>query len=402
MNILLVTDSFPPEIRSASHLMLELAQELYKRGHVVTVITTWPEYNLDQASTKNHFKEKEVENGIVVLRVRTLPHHNVNYIVRGLSQLIMPLQFLIKLYKHKIRPDAAIIYSPPLPLALVGSWLRKSGVRTLLNIQDLFPQNAIDLNILRSPLQIKFFQALERFAYATSDVVTVHSEGNRTMVLKQHPALSQKISLLHNWVDIEHHTDGPSSTDFRQKWSLKHKHIAIFAGVIGPSQYLELILEIAHQLREQRELLFLIVGDGKEKGRLQKMASDMQLPNVQFEGFVSREAYPDLLRICSIGLVCLSPQNKTPVVPGKILGHMAAGLPIAAFLHSASDAHSLIAQAHCGVSAHSGDLNACVDAMRYLIADEPNFYKIGLSGKRFAQANFSKEVCVDQIEQLIT
>jgi glycosyltransferase involved in cell wall biosynthesis len=81
---------------------------------------------------------------------------------------------------------------------------------------------------------------------------------------------------------------------------------------------------------------------------------------------------------------------------------MAAGLPIAAFLHSASDAHSLIAQAHCGVSAHSGDLNACVDAMRYLIADEPNFYKIGLSGKRFAQANFSKEVCVDQIEQLIT
>ena len=124
MNILLVTDSYPPEIRSASHLMLELAEELHHRGHRVTVITTWPEYNLDQAEAPRAFDEIEVENGITVIRVRTLPHHNVNYIVRGISQLLMPVQFLMKLRRHRIRPDAAIVYSPPLPLALVGPTLR--------------------------------------------------------------------------------------------------------------------------------------------------------------------------------------------------------------------------------------------------------------------------------------
>ena len=148
MNILLVTDSYPPEIRSASHLMLELAQELTHRGHQVTVITTWPEYNLDQNENKKSFKALELENGIKVIRVKTLPHHNVNYIVRGLSQLIMPLQFLLKLYRHQIKPDAVVVYSPPLPLALVGSWLGHRGARTLLNVQDLFPQNAIYLGIL--------------------------------------------------------------------------------------------------------------------------------------------------------------------------------------------------------------------------------------------------------------
>ena len=95
MHILLVTDSYPPEIRSASHLMLELAQELQARGHEVTVITTWPEYNLDQATAARVYGELENEAGIRVIRVKTLPHHNVNYIVRGLSQLLMPLQFLI-------------------------------------------------------------------------------------------------------------------------------------------------------------------------------------------------------------------------------------------------------------------------------------------------------------------
>ena len=136
MRILLVTDSYPPEIRSASHLMLELAQELNHRGHEVTVITTWPEYNLDQNTSQREFNELESEQGITVIRVKTLPHHNVNYIVRGLSQLIMPLQFLKKLRQYKIKCEAAVIYSPPLPLALVGTWLRRSGVRTLLNIQD--------------------------------------------------------------------------------------------------------------------------------------------------------------------------------------------------------------------------------------------------------------------------
>ena len=65
--------------------MLELAEELVARGHEVTVITTWPEYNLDQREQKKHFNELEIEGSIKVIRVKTLPHHNVNYVVHGLS-----------------------------------------------------------------------------------------------------------------------------------------------------------------------------------------------------------------------------------------------------------------------------------------------------------------------------
>jgi colanic acid biosynthesis glycosyl transferase WcaI len=402
MHILLVTDSYPPEIRSASHLMLELAQELQQRGHQITVITTWPEYNLDQGVIQREFKELEDEHGISVLRIKTLPHHNVNYLVRGLSQLLMPLQFLKKLWTHKVKPEAVIVYSPPLPLAFVGTWLKRRGAKTLLNVQDLFPQNAIDLGILRSPLQIRFFKALERYSYKTADVVTVHSEGNRAMLLQQQPDLPQsKVALLHNWVDVDHHNPGHFETDFRTLWGIQQKQIAVFAGVIGPSQYLDLILSIAEKMQDESDLLFLVVGDGKEKEKLERIARQKALKNVRFEGFVSRDAYPSLLSMCSIGLVCLSPQNQTPVVPGKILGHMAAGLPVAAFLHSSSDAHALINQAQCGVSANSNDFTECLTAMKSLMAKQTEFKKIGESGRAYALANFSKEVCVSQIEELL-
>ena len=406
MNILLVTDSYPPEIRSASHLMLELAQELKRRHHRVTVITTWPEYNLDQDEVERNFKAFETEDGIDVIRVKTLPHHNVNYLVRGMSQLLMPVQFLLKLHKYKIKPEAVVVYSPPLPLALVGSWLGRKGVHNLLNVQDLFPQNAIDLGILTHNMQIKFFQAIERYAYRTADVVTVHSEGNRRMVLQQHPDLGPKLQLLHNWVDIAHHNNESETfpqthVDFRKKWQIKQKHVAVFAGVMGPSQYLELILNVAERLQDQSDLLFLIVGDGKEKEKLKTIAKDKHLNNVQFEGFISRDAYPDLLKACSIGLVCLSPQNKTPVVPGKILGHMASGLPVVAFLHTASDGHAMIADAKCGVSADSDDVNNCAKVLRSLMQRSDEFESIGLAGKQYASKHFSKEVCVSQLEAML-
>ena len=294
-----------------------------------------------------------------------------------------------------------MVYSPPLPLALVGSWLRRAGVRNILNVQDLFPQNAIDLGILRSPAQIRFFQALERYAYRTADIVTVHSEGNRKMVAKQHPDIGARLRILHNWVDVDHHDVGHAGVNFRTKWEITQKHVAVFAGVMGPSQYLDLVLEVADRMRHETDLLFLLVGDGKEKERLQQVAKERELPNVRFEGFISRDVYPDLLAACSIGLVCLSPQNKTPVVPGKILGHMAAGLPVAAFLHTASDGHAMIQEASCGVSANSADVDACVAALTALVGQDAGIKTMGEAGRRYATTHFSKQVCVSQLEAML-
>ena len=378
--------------------MLELTQELKTRGNDITVITTWPEYNLEDGS-KPIFLEKEKENGVTVLRIKTLPHHNVNYFLRAFAQLLMPFQFLWKLWKYRISIEKCITYSPPLPLAFVGIGLRFFGVKALLNLQDLFPQNAIDLGILKNPLQIYFFRILESLSYRFSDIITVHSDGNRTMLLDQYPSLNQKINILHNWVDLDHHQKN-HSMDFRKKWEITHPFIAIFAGVMGPSQYLELILKIAESTQHREELLFLLVGGGVEEERLKHIAKKNDLNNVRFENFISRDDYSDLLKICSLGMVCLSPKNKTPVIPGKILGYMASGLPVAAFLHKSSDGHKVIENSGCGLSEDSANEESCIQIMNSLL-DNPKIADMGEAGRSYAMEHFSKEVCMNQLVRLL-
>ena len=99
-------------------------------------------------------------------------------------------------------------------------------------------------------------------------------------------------------------------------------------------------------------------------------------------------------------MVCLSPKNKTPVIPGKILGYMASSLPVAAFLHKSSDGHKVIENSGCGLSADSADEESCIQIMNTLL-DNPEIAEMGKAGRSYAEEHFSKEVCMNQLVRLL-
>lgn len=400
MNILLITDAYPPEIRSASHLMQELAEELVSRGHQVMVITSDPRYNLPEDASGKTFKQHTFENGVEVLRVKTLPHHKVNFLVRGIAQITMPHLFYSALKRStKKHFDVVLVYSPPLPLCTVGSIIKKRhGARFVLNVQDIFPQNAIDLGALRNPLFIKFFERIENRAYRQADIVTVHSEGNKVFLLKRNHFLKEKLHTLPNWVDIDAFQHKKSDGWFRNHYGLEDKFIFLFAGVLGPSQHLEFIVDIAANTQSLSDLAYLLVGDGTEKARLMALVKQLNLDNVVFHPFVSKVEYSELVREVDIGLVCLSPKNKTPVVPGKILGYMAARIPVLAFLNQESDGHSIIQTARCGYSAVSDNIKRGTELVLKLYHERDTLSILGENGYRYAVEHFSKKRCIDRLE----
>lgn len=402
MNILLVTDSYPPEIRSASHLMQELAEGLRDRGHKIAVITSYPQYNLSEKTENKRFDEFTVEDGINILRIKTLPHHMVNFVVRGISQLTMPYIFLSKIKQYfKSKFDIVIVYSPPLPLAAIGKAIKKShGAKFILNIQDIFPQNAIDLGILKKKFMIDFFKKMERNAYEGADRVTVHSDGNREFLLNTKQLPEDKIHILHNWIDMYSYKDVSNANLFKKKFKLENKFIFLFAGVIGPSQGLDLIIEIAGRLREVHDICFLLVGDGSEKEKLIGMTKDYGLKNVVFKPFVSKTDYPGLVKEVDVGMVCLSSRNRTPVVPGKMMGYMAASIPVVAFLNRESDGHKIIEDAGCGYSAISDNPDKAVEIISRIYNEKEKLQQYGDNGNKYAKDHFSKTICIDNLENL--
>ena len=101
-----------------------------------------------------------------------------------------------------------------------------------------------------------------------------------------------------------------------------------------------------------------------------------------------------------VGLVCLTSKNKTPVVPGKILGYMAAGVPIAAFLNKESDAHSIISDSGCGYAAVSDDEESAYQIIWRICREKSRLKSLGENGYKYVRAHFGKDICLKAFEKL--
>jgi glycosyltransferase involved in cell wall biosynthesis len=230
-----------------------------------------------------------------------------------------------------------------------------------------------------------------------ADIIFVHSESNFDFLRKKNRSCENKLMVLHNWIDLRPFISISSSIDYRKEYDLDDKLIILFAGVLGPSQGLDFLIKVAEALREEKSVCFLMVGDGMEKKHLIFEANKKGLTNIKFKGFVSKEEYPKLLNNIDVGLVCLSCRNTTPVVPGKILGYMAASKPVLAFLNKESDAHEIVRSANCGYSAYSDDLNMAIQACRKMIDNRVKLGELGKNGLKYVSQHFEREKGINML-----
>lgn len=401
MKILLLTAYFPPDTGSAAHLFYELGTELVSHGHQVTVITNKPGYHA-QGSLEQYQKKfivRETINDMRVLRVPSLRLPPQLMVGRALWQFSMAFMFWLAgliLPPH----DVVLVYSPPLTLGL-AAW----GIRLLrrtpfvTNIQDLFPKSIIDLGLLRNPAFIRFFEGLERLIYRTSDCITVHSEGNQEYVVAS-GGQDVQVEVFHNWVDTTFIQPGNRMNTFRQSHDLGDSFVVSFAGVLGYSQDVDVILDAANRLDSRLNITWVIVGDGVEKSRLLLKAERMGLKKVRFIPMQPREKYPAVLHASDVGLAALHKSVKTPVVPSKILSIMAAGRPVIAVMNPDGDAPKLIEQAKCGFALPSDDSRALADAVMRLHNDRGLCRQMGENGRRYAEEHLSLSATVGKYENL--
>ena len=404
MNTLIVTPYYPPIISTLSNMMQELAEALTERGHKVTVATAWLPNKLSKETDHDPLASFSNERDVSVIRIKTPFLNSDNYILRGFSQLLLPYLFWSHIRRYmKRKIDVIAVYTPPLTFAMLGSLVKKKfGARFVLNVQDIFPQNAIDLGIMKNPLFIRFFEYLELNAYRSADQITSHTKRSLRFLVRNRGVSPTKIHLIANWIDTAPYCDA-RSIDFRNKFHLEGKFVFLFAGVMGPSQSLGLLVEAARDVKNvSDEICFLFVGEGTEKDSLMKMAEEYSLDNVVFEPVISLEQYPDLVKSVDAGIVCLGSLNKTPVVPAKILGYMAASIPVVAILQRESDGHDLIRESGCGYSIFSDSSVGDVANLFVKLYNERSMLKeYGENGFRYVSQHFAKDACIDNLIKLL-
>lgn len=400
MKVLLINMDFPPVTNAAASLYYDLGSSLQLLGHSVSVLTSMPLGSPEKAD----FVTEEI-NGMKVFRVRRGNFKKTDFFRRGIEWLFIYKKFS-KLYKKYLKenpdmiPEVVIVHSPLLTLGYTAHDIVKEfGGTFILNVQDLYPQTAIDLGVLKNKLIIKYFRYLERAIYSKADYLVVHSKRNAKFV-SDIDKRNDKIHVIENWVDENFIKPGIKNNYIRKQYSLENKFVISYAGNIGVAQNIKIWVDAMELMKDHKDIVFVLIGDGTEKEYILEYIKEKKLDNIIHINFIPRDKYTDALNMSDIGVVTLKQSIKTPVVPSKMLNIMSCGIPVVATLNENNDTEDIINTAKAGVVVWPCTAEKIKEEVLkiYNNSELKDFY--GRNGREYVEKNLSSSAAAKQFEKL--
>jgi colanic acid biosynthesis glycosyl transferase WcaI len=399
----LLTLYFTPDVAANAVIMTELAEELTALGHQVTVTTAFPHYagNVIDQRYRGRLIQQDEHKGMKIIRtyLYTSPHKQ-RFLVRFLNYVSFNLlSTLVGLFAGP--QDVILAASPPLTIALsafiIGCVKR---IPYIYNVQDIYPDVVVKLGILNNPFIIALSRLLERFVYTHARHITVLSEGFKANLLRKEVPL-KKLTVISNFVDVDFIRPLPSNNSFRHRFGLDDRFVVLYAGNLGHSQNLEHVLECASLVIGNKDITFVIVGNGSRKPYLEALSREIGLRNVYFIPFQPWKDVPEIYAAADISLVTLKKGIAFDSVPSKVYTIMSSARPVIAAVDPGSDAWVLVEQAKCGLCVEPENPYALTEAIRTLYADPDLRMHLGRNGREHVIKYYTRQVVARKYHELL-
>ena len=399
----MITDqNYAPEEISGAVLVTELATDLVKRGHDVTVVTSVPNYPYGKVFSGYRHRLYQVEwrDGVRVVRVWSYIHPKKTFWRRifnyGTFSLMVFWGGLLA-----GRTDVVMSFSPPLPLGLSAWFLsRLWRVPWALRVEDLYPDAAVAVGLLRNSGVIAFFSAVERFLYHHAQHISLISEGFRQNLLAK-GVPDAKLSVTPVWADPDMVRPLPKENNFRETHGLTGKFVVMYAGTLGYTSNLEDVLSAAELIKERESVRLVIIGEGVKKATLEAIAEKKGLSNILFLPFQPREIFAEMLAAADISLVTLNSDSSKTSLPSKTFNIMASARAILAVTPSDSEIALLLEDVDCGINVPSGQPEKLAHVILQLEQQPEYLNRMGMNGRAKLESKFSREHCVDLHESML-
>lgn len=330
MKLLFLTDNFPPEVNAPANRTYEHCKEWVKSGIDVTVITCAPNFPKGQVypGFKNKFLQKEIMDGIRVIRVWSYITANEGFVKRIADYISFAIMaFWVGLF---VRTDLIVATSPQFFTAISG-WMLSFFKRKkwVMEVRDLWPESIIAVGAMKRNLFIKFFEWLEGVLYRSADHIIVVTDTFKEKIISR-GIDSNKISVFKNGANLELFQPSIKPFDLVKKHNLDGKFVFGYIGTHGMAHGLHFILESIEELQVKfPSIRFLFIGDGAEKKNLIKKAYDLNLNNAIFLDSVPKKEVVRYLNLMDVALVNLKKSDTfLTVIPSKIFEAAAMEKPI--------------------------------------------------------------------------
>lgn len=393
MNILIMCPHFEPDVAPTGEVMSQIAAGLVASGNRLHVVTALPWYRdnaIEQGWDGRPVRHEDHPWGRVT-RVHPFPADKSNIPARALAFGGFTALATEEALRSRIEPDVVLAMSPPLTLG-PAAWVvaKRFGVPLVFNIQDVFPDVAVEVGAITNPKVIRAAAFMERDAYLRADAVTVLSEDLRENVVAKitgHRGTAgdpSKVRVIPNFIDTEWITPGERENSYRREYGLVGKTVVMYAGNVGFSQSLDLVIAAASHLADDPDVVFVINGGGSALADLK--ASATGLDNVRFVPMQPKERLPEVAAAADLHVVPLRTGLARSSVPSKLYTILAAGRPVVASVDPGTEVARTVEAAGAGLAVAPEDPEAFSNAVKLLAHQPAEREAMGRAGRTFVES----------------
>jgi colanic acid biosynthesis glycosyl transferase WcaI len=403
LRLVVLCPHFAPDLAPTGVVMTRIVSELAARGHELHVVTSLPWYRnhaIEPGWGGRLWRTEKTEWGSVI-RIHPFPGKSKSNLLRR------ALGFIAFSYAVGIRSvhadglpfkvDGVLAMSPPLTLGLTG-WFTKIIRRAPLvfNIQDVFPDAAIQTGAISNKKIIAAAKWLERMSYQRSDAVVLLSQDLRTNIAsKIDKKFHQRLHVIPNFVDTIAITPQDRMTAYRSELGIDNQLVVMYAGNVGFSQSLNLAVDAAARFPD---IAFVINGDGAARKKLEEDCA--QLTNVFFGDYQPIERLSEVLATGDIHLVPLRAGLASVSVPSKSYSILAAGRPMLAAIDPGTEIPNMLQQSGAGVAVEPDNSTAFIEALGQLVSRREQLHEMGSRGRTWVETHASPASVAAQYEAL--
>lgn len=317
---------------------------------------------------------------------------NPNLITKGIATLQIDGQFKKALKEHfgAIHFDLVLVSTPPITFTKTLQYLHNCKSIVYLMLKDIFPQNAVDLEMFsKGGLIHRFFSRKELKSYQIADLIGCMSPANVDYMNTHFPQFQDKVSLLPNAIKIhEAFTSSVRKSDFGIS---ENDIILLYGGNVGLPQGPEFIVECLKALEAVENVTLVIAGSGSHIPLIEKTIHDNDLKNSRYIGQLDIDTYNGLTALCDIGLIFLDYRFKIPNYPQRLLSYLKESKPVICATDVSTDIGTIAEENHYGIRVLSNDVESWVRAVEKLCVNESLRKEMGANGKTFLELNYNVE-----------
>lgn len=381
-------------------IYMDLMREFIRQGHEVVAVSPLE---------KKFQKKTEVlsERGLSLIRCQTGDLFGVGKIRKALSQSLIPYQYerAVRDFckgqasNREMKFDLILYSTPPISLVKVVKKLkRKTGAMAYLMLKDIFPQNAVDIGLLPSLMAKLLFRRTERELYQISDFIGCMSPANVDYLLSHNQIETRKVGLCANSISVEQIREGRTDRKvFSEKYGFDEKKLLfLYGGNLGLPQDLPFIIRCIEEIREEKDVHFIICGDGTEYGKLLSYFEEKKPSNLSLIRSLPKKDYEDLVRISDVGMIFLDYRFTIPNFPSRLLSYLKEALPVLVCTDEATDMGRIAEENGFGLYARSNSVKEFREKL-LLLKEASLRRKLGENGRRFLEENYSVKSCYEGI-----